>query len=350
MALVAFFVLLSILSPATASSQSVVRRTAIKVNSNARLNAQSGASAKALSTKARAWKRVAKWQALREQLQSQHKLRRISEAGRNEALWYAVQEVDSKSHEKYKCQLQDGVAFVGYSMLHMPIIRDRRTNIQSARECALMCAADPLRPKSDEEQQQQKHRQQQQKHEQCKSFSYNWTRHECSFFGVSPEESPDTWIKDDCCTAGPPCNLQGMHVQMIQQTYEAELAQLSNHVVGNSMADAEKLADSDAKKKLSSPVRVVTSNSSVASAVAPSTVALQDASSSGKETMTMRLLTGYQRYQHVAITSMGLFVPLLAMFLIRRCMERYFFQGSPSLKLDRQLQNDNLVFAERNRQ
>jgi hypothetical protein len=341
MALVAFFILFFILSPATASSQSLVRRTAIKVNSNGHLNAQRGASAKALSTKARAWKRVAKWQALREQLQAQHKLRRISEAGRNEALWSAVQEVDSKSHEKHKCQLQDGVAYVGHSMLHMPIIGDRRTNIQSARECALMCAADPLRPKSDT---QQQHRQ----HEQCKSFSYNWTRQECSFFGVSPE-SADTWIKDDCCTAGPPCNLQGMHVQMIQQTYEAELAQLSNHVVGNSMADVVKVADSNAKKKSSWPIRVVTSitavpsNSSVGSAVAPSAVALEDASTSEKETMTMRLWTGCQGYQHVAITSMSLLVPLLAMFLIWRCSEHYFFQGSRSFKLDRQ-------FAERNRQ
>jgi hypothetical protein len=83
-----------------------------------------------------------------------------------------------------------------------------KTNIMSARECALMCAADSLDDRSHN-------------NLACKSFTYNKTAHECMFFNFAQRSSSF----DKCCTSGPPCNLDSMRAE-IQTHFHAELKRM----------------------------------------------------------------------------------------------------------------------------
>lgn len=155
------------------------------------------------------------WRQLRQELEAKkkylvggsHEDAVLSEADRRDLLWHAVREVDDQFSQKYACKIEEGTTYSkDPTMLQNQAIY--KTRIGSARECALICAADPLGVHGDHK-------------TPCKSFTYNKTVQECKFFSFAQKEH-STRVKDTCCTSGPPCNLNSMREE-IQKEFEAEL-------------------------------------------------------------------------------------------------------------------------------
>jgi hypothetical protein len=181
--------LLLLIAPAEAVNQ-VVRRVGVEANGRVRSNRVSSEEL----------------EAKRADLLSSGE---SSTAARRDLLWQAVREVDDESRQKPNCKLEVGTTYAKEVMLLAEQTSYSKTNTTSARECALMCAADSLEDSNH-------------KNLACKSFTFNKTAHECKFFNFAPQAARGTWNKDACCTSGLPCNLDNMREE-IQSHFHAEL-------------------------------------------------------------------------------------------------------------------------------
>jgi hypothetical protein len=183
--------LLSIAS--TEATTSVVRRASIETNGRIRNNRMSSEELEAKRT---------------DLLSSGES----STAVRRDLLWQAVREVDYQFRQKSNCKLEEGTTYAKESMLLAGQTTYSKMDIASARECALMCAADSLDDRS--------HR-----NLACKSFTFNKTAHECKFLNFV-QQARGTGNKNACCTSGPPCNLDSMREE-IQSHFHAELERMT---------------------------------------------------------------------------------------------------------------------------
>jgi hypothetical protein len=148
-----------------------------------------------------------------------------STAARRDLLWQAVREVDDQFLQKTNCKLEEGTTYAKELVLLAEQTSYSKTGTASARECALMCAADSLDDRNH-------------KNLACKSFTFNTTAHECKFFNFAPQ-ALDTWNKDACCSSGPPCSLDKMREE-IQSHFHAELERVMSS--NKHLADQPKVA------------------------------------------------------------------------------------------------------------
>jgi uncharacterized protein (UPF0147 family) len=135
----------------------------------------------------------------------------LSMTARRDLLWQAVREVDDQFHQKSICKLEDGIAYAKEVVFLAGQASYSKTDVASARECALMCAADSLDDRNH-------------KNLACKSFTFNKTARECKFFNFG-QQARDIGNKNACCTSGPPCALDSMRKE-IQSSFNAELERM----------------------------------------------------------------------------------------------------------------------------
>jgi hypothetical protein len=217
---------LLIAAPAAAMASSIVRH--VQVNSRAQ---RSHASASAWSSKMVAGsgksehKGLAFWHALRKDLEAKRHAARADTGNRNfdselsseavrDLLWKATHEVDEETGRKYECTLKYGIAFAKNVLLVQGQTDYIKKGVETARECALMCAADSV-GKQDKRLRDLS----------CQSFTYNKTAKACRFFNFAQQPSETmNQFPDTCCASGPPCNLGSMRKE-IQTYFLAELKQ-----------------------------------------------------------------------------------------------------------------------------
>lgn len=215
MALSSVFIRLALLiAPAVAST--VVRRV-VEANGGFRSNRVGSGSWSQAGAKSKSQVGLSFWRALRKELEEKKKSLSsadtresslLSTAARRDLMWQAVREVDDKFHKKYMCALDEGTTYAKESMFLQGQAAYSKASVASARECALMCAADSMADRSH-------------KDLACKSFAFNKTAQECKFFNFA-HEARNTQLKDACCTTGPPCNLESMREE-IQTHFQTEL-------------------------------------------------------------------------------------------------------------------------------
>jgi hypothetical protein len=221
MALSSVFVRLLILIASVEASNSVVRRVNVEAASLVRVSS-------------------AELEAKRTDLLVSD-MHEASTAARRDVLWQVVRKVDDQLQQKPICKLDEGSTYAKKTTFVAGYTSYSKLNVASARECALMCAADSLDDRNH-------------KNLACKSFTYNKTAQECNLFNFGKQEGV-AWSNDACCTSGPPCNLDSMRKE-IQSYFHAELERvaLSQKDLASNLKTASKhLASATKQTQQSSP-------------------------------------------------------------------------------------------------
>lgn len=167
-------------------------------------DAHANAALVEVSARAKSQAGLSFWRSLRKQLEAKNDnlgAHGLKYETAHAAWWNAVRKVDQRFNSKASCKLSENIAY------HLvPIFS--KVGITSPRDCALMCAVDPMAVRSGRD-------------SSCKSFTYNSSSTECKFF-KSGQPAKAEWVQSLGITSGPACNLESIR-QEIQQTYEADL-------------------------------------------------------------------------------------------------------------------------------
>jgi hypothetical protein len=205
-----------------ASASDVVRRSGAEVSQKseggrawAHTGQHSSGLQKQVSVVATSGK-ISFWRNIRKELEEKRKDvgssargSELAEVAQRDAMWAVVAEVDGSYSRKFMCALEEGKTYSKEALLLQGQAAYSKANVATARECALMCAADSLAEQSPG-------------FTACKSFTYNRTSQDCRFFNFA-KQARSAWTEDTCCTSGPPCNLRSMRTE-IRSHFVARLA------------------------------------------------------------------------------------------------------------------------------
>jgi hypothetical protein len=189
-----------------ASASAVVRRSVAETNHRVY---QQGKSSRAWAHKAQGLQKQGAnfWRNIRKELEEKKKGigrsargSQLSQVAQRDAMWEAVEEVDSSYGRKFTCALEEGKIYSKEALFLKGQVTYSKENVATARECALMCAADSLAEHNPD-------------FMACKSFTYNRTSRDCRFFNFA-KQARSAWTEDTCCTSGPPCNLKSMRTEI----------------------------------------------------------------------------------------------------------------------------------------